>query len=536
MTRHKTPKSLEALTLDAIGNFVLKTGRRLVLQTPPTPPPTSKKLLDYIGINRRLKKEQEEWQTQQNINLDWLHDYIYSGIPLELTRKVVTSSLEAVNKFAKEMKCTHEQLSWSSRQFHKAFILRMLINSIIDPNLSLLHLSPVRWNSAVGQILWQNVHKMPKLEILEFSIPTHLSSKEILHGIQTLQNLISFTMRRCTDRILVAVVKNCPQMEYLDVCSSPEVTDASIDYILKLKKLKELLFYHTAITKKGLTRILKGIGNWGCNLEDGQTRRCGLMNFHAGRPSAEHLNLLASFCPFLTSVRLSHVEGDMSILSVLNDLIEIEIIHGNFMHNNFKGLLKVTGSNLKTLVLIKMKDIDINFICESCVNLKTLVLLRGSSTVDIEILRTIEPTPLQQLEYLVLDATCPMVFIEHLLSLCINIKRIQIGHTDYIDDDSMATVFETNPMSLLEMIIIISSTNALSMRTVSYLINNCPNIYLLGDLREWYRITPQEIQEFQEEIKSSNLDVTLALNLLEKSSGNLNQESDESFLGSHVLR
>ena len=483
----------------------------------------------------RLRKEQEDWESQQNIDLTWLHNYIYSGLPLDLSRKVVTCSLKAVDKFARDLKCTYEHLIWYNSEFHNAFVLRQLVSSIVDPQLSLLHLSPMRWNSAVGQILWDNVHKMPKLEVLEFSVQGHISNRDVLQGINFLEHLFSFTMRRCTDRIVVTLVNNCPRIEYLDVCSSPDVTDASIDHILKLKQLKELLFYHTSITKKGLTRILKGIAHWGCNLGDGRVRQNGLVNFHAGRPSSEHMKLLVQVCPFLTSVRLSHIEGDMSILSVLNDLIEIEIIHGNFTYNNIKGLLKLKGENLRTLVLIKMKEIDLNFICESCMGLKTLVLLRGTTTVCIESLRTIDPTPLQELEYLVLDSTCGIVFIEHLLSFCINIRRIQIGHTQNIDDSMMERVFRFNPMTFLEMLILISSTNALSMRTVRYLVNSCPNIYLLGDLKEWNHITEEEIREFQSEIRSCNLDISLALNLLEKAPGVSLQDSDETFLSSHVL-
>ncbi|KAJ9598322.1 hypothetical protein L9F63_011000 [Diploptera punctata] len=538
MTRHKNPKTLETLALDSIAEFIVHTGRQLISKTTPIPPPSSKKFLDYIGINRRdhrLKKEQEDWESQQHIDMTCLHDYIHSGLPLDLSRKVVTWSLKAVDRFARELKCTYEHLNWYNREFHNAFVLKMLISSIIDPQLSLLHLSPMRWNTAVGQILWDNVYKMPKLEVLEFSVQAHIPNRDIIQGLSCLEHLFSFTMRRCTDRIIVTLVTNCPKIEYLDICSSPDVTDASVDYILKLNQLKELLFYHTSITKKGLTKILKGIAHWNCNFADGRVRQNGLTNFHAGRPSTEHMKLLVQVCPFLTSVRLSHIEGDMSILSVLNDLIEIEIIHGNFTYNNIKGLLKLKGNNLRTLVLIKMKEVDLNFICESCMGLKTLVLLRGRSSVSIEALKAMNPAPLQHLEYLVLDSTCGIVFVELLLSFCVNIKRIQIGHTENIDDTMMERVFRCNPMISLEMIILISSTNALSMRTVRYLVNSCPNIYLLGDLREWNQITEEEIRDFQSEIRSCNLDISLALNLLEKSPGISIQDSDETFLGSHVL-
>ena len=116
--------------------------------------------------------------------------------------------------------------------------------------------------------------------------------------------------------------------------------------------------------------------------------------------------------------------------------------------------------------------------------------------------------PLLELEEVVVGGPCSSATLVTLLSLGLNLRRIQLGASVQATDTTMAEVIEANRLQHLHTFEA-RDPQRLSMETATFLLDSCPALTTLLDLSSWGRVTEEELAELRRRVRRENLEVEL---------------------------
>ncbi|XP_055615467.1 uncharacterized protein LOC129761744 isoform X1 [Toxorhynchites rutilus septentrionalis] len=356
---------------------------------------------------------------------------------------------------------------------------------------------------------------------------THNMEDTVLQGIGTMRNLTALTLNYdCTDTILRALVKSCPNLEYVDFSNSKYVTNDSIDILTKLKKLQVVLLLRTQVTISGIINLLvkaKNLVDIGRYDDLGrclefieqnypQISALKLRKFESRFATTHHIQLLAELCPDMQHVSIFHnmLLMDLMTLIGLNSLSELYLLSCDFFADQVRDVLQVKGCNLTHLHLEHVEQIDMNaliYISQYCPDLKTLALYNCVMIPSTSLYtRRYAIPPFMNLERLSFVAESPSNHLEFILATALKIKFIQLGTLTYTSDEVFDRIFLRNPLQYLEDIRIINSEE-LTIETAYRLVESCPNLMILNEIECWKKVKEYEIVQLRQMIKERNLAV-----------------------------
>lgn len=405
-----------------------------------------------------------------------------------------------------------------------------LTEIVMHPQLKKIVVSD--WPKIMRHVLNQNLSKLVGLETLDLGSgssgwDTTEAEKYITSGVQWMSNLTTFCLCfDCTNSIISVLGNCCPHLQRLDVTSSRSVTDRSVPFLLKCKKLLAVELYQTSVSAEGYMKLLTELpsiqyfgrcdefGKVLQRLQDTNVDPLPIKSLQCRDLTEEQLRLLVKYFPKLTAISIFHDErvADLTVLNELTDLKDLKMLNCDFFGDFVKELLEKRGLNLHTLHLEHVDEIDLNaLICISqyCPNLKSLSFY-NCEFADHRLLnfnlKNLAVTPFSVLEKLKCVSDCGLVHLEFLMNYCKNIKFIQLGSSTEITDEIMRRVLKKNPMENIEELRILYSHN-LSMQTVQLLMIHCERLRTLSELENWEGISASELRDFREYLRKNNINL-----------------------------
>merc|ERR1712083_1048048 len=86
------------------------------------------------------------------------------------------------------------------------------------------------------------------------------------------------------------------------------------------------------------------------------------------------------------------------------------------------------------------------------------------------------------------------------------LKSVQFGSTAWFNDDTVSKVLAKGALRQVEEIRILRSYE-LTMRAVSVLLEQCPNLHILAEMDGWEGISQLELLQLRKKIREENLDL-----------------------------
>ncbi|XP_069671443.1 uncharacterized protein [Periplaneta americana] len=178
---------------------------------------------------------------------------IHDKIPHCMANRITNEALEYLSCHYNVMKDSINHSSSSKN------ILQHFVNAILHPQVTELDIVAVRMvfvNAALNQI-----ETLSQLKIFRACLGNgeglDLFEQLLLEHLPSLKNLKRFTLSRWSSNEIISVLsKSAPGLTHLDVGESEDVTDKSIDVILKFAYLQSLNVSNTGISDHGYKRLL----------------------------------------------------------------------------------------------------------------------------------------------------------------------------------------------------------------------------------------------------------------------------------------
>lgn len=525
MTNHKKVQSLQTLSLKAVGSLVVA-------------------LVPFLLDNLKPPQIHQDQVKKLHNSIILIRNHLLSHVPSYLYDKMAIEVLNSVKMLIERKKKMYDPLATITSFLTEMNVVVSLTEVVLSEYLKYLDFTA--WPKIMRYVMSKCLEKMHGLEVLNLGAcaggwSTENIDKVLVNGIAKMRNLKSLCLCfDCTDNIVTILGDNCVNLQTLDVTSSRSVTDRSIPSLLKCRKLHVLQLHRTSVTVIGYAQLLLGLpylqdlgrcdlfGNVvqlltkmnGNEEEEDEEEELIRASFQLKKLQARDLNtqtltLMVDLCPNLTHLSLfrsSETICDLKLLCRLDNLKDLKLLSCHFYNDHLKRIIEVRGSNLSSLHLEHVEDIDLNgliLISQYCPTLKSLVLYNCDFIDEMPNLeRRFKVKPFQCLERLFWVVDCAIVHLEFVLANAINIKYIHLGSSTGITHSSIVKVLAVNQMKSLEEIRILFSSD-MNMETVQLLLANCSNLRLLSELESWLGISVQELVDFKKFIYSNNYDVDI---------------------------
>ena len=190
----------------------------------------------------------------------------------ELKRFVRSSSLppslanEVSRKLFKMVDSKIWEAGYLRRESWHIETVRRLVVALIHPTLSKLELEPKRFHNFfdygfifIISSIYPELQNLQRLRVLQLEYPYFQSDKtHICNGFP--QYLEELTVRGFfSDDDLKLAVETCKGLKYVNISISENITDESVEHILKIDKLLSLDVVGTCISDVGIVNLLEGL-------------------------------------------------------------------------------------------------------------------------------------------------------------------------------------------------------------------------------------------------------------------------------------
>ena len=272
-----------------------------------------------------------------------------------------------------------------------------------------------------------------------------------------------------------------------------------------------------------------------------ETDRCGFVT----ATTQKHLKILSQKCPKLKTLSVfsesdyapmdwnnnnnndnadhdEQINAGMNYLEDYNTDHEIKFKYLTSLHT-WGGylqskLLAKLGSQLTELKLIHVEQITLsgalNEIFHSCLNLVKLDLQNcsiqdgggGNNPLELRHNNSSSLSSHNKLKHLVLVSKCSEIFMNKLLKYLTCLEILECGTSTGISDQ----VLESNISNLKNLKSLkVAHSKALTIYSVKLLLDHCFDLQEISDLSSFPNVTRIQLQELENQLKSSNLDVRI---------------------------
>jgi hypothetical protein len=397
----------------------------------------------------------------------------------------------------------------------------------------------------VQDILVQILDSVPGL--LELSVNTYFlgNHSDLLAGmIRHLKNLQIFKCRwSCTDEIIKQLQRHCPHLRQLDVASSREVTNSSVQYLIKARELQFLNLEGTEIDDEHYAMIISELLDiaditipaqeppplfpelpkiTGITIPAKGTsvfRNISAERFDTithVRSYLEAIHTLTHKCPNITNLTMKRDARDLSGLTALKVLrvLEINGLHYSTRTSNFKTVLQGVGHRLTDLKLSGGTGVVLQDIITLCPSLAKLSLIsclfeRVNTSLDPKLphFRNLINLEIHNSA----DVHSDLSFIRYYVSL----KIIDLGVIGTFTVDFVREILNLGTFKRLEIFHVEETcSGALNVDDVQLLIQRSPVLKRIEIVQRCRHYRRAVFRELKRQIVLQNLDLTLKREVL----------------------
>jgi len=552
---------LQSLCLGAIQDLISERCFRIASIVTDNNPSSSKgtmeSVMDVFCPAERASLDRQEFAV--NTFITEFKEYIWSRVVWYLYDKVVYCVLEGVIKAIEVMKAR-----WTIDTNMPDFRMKVCAMLKVGEVMHLKQLQSLNVDAMPKMIrpsVIRNLSDFCQLKRLNLGSSSggkkgQMLNTCVLEGIEKMSHLVHFSLKyNCRNDILETLAEACIKtLRILDIEHSNQVTDESVSNIIKLKNIVELGISRTNLTAEGQSKIIIELeylqvlprGDYLCDasewidweVEKSQKRKLKITNFWASevyyfhsRGQMEHV---ADLCPLIEDMHFMFEDSftcELDVLQQFKSLKNLELFGGDFTLDGFCHTLDNIGPNLIKLDLHHVDSIDLRAVAMLSLSCQGLRYLGFSGCIfnhpDIEMLENnpenhlyiiqqqrIEQelksnlVPFLDLETISIASQCPEKLLVVILSLCINVKKINLGMNCGIGDSTFDQILSNNKFQYLEEIDI-KKNDELTMKTLSSLLLYCDNLRSILDVDEWSKVNKSDLAELKYHMKESNIDLIL---------------------------
>ena len=282
-----------------------------------------------------------------------------------------------------------------------------------------------------------------------------------------------------------------------------------------MKKLNMLDVISTMITTDGYRRILEGLPNikiinWNsiAQLLGGINREV-LTNKHTIHGILDSAEIVAQLCPNVSRLYLCIIADiDATHLFLLSDLITLTIYGAEiFSVHRSLNIFQFIGRKLQVLKFDYVKDLNMCPIFDYCVCLRDLSVSYSKFTKDeLNISPNMEHfKSLLQLKLKINEDDHRMAGV---VKFYTNLKTLLADCVEAFNDEYFADAFQSGGFRRIEAFFLRRCGN-LSVTTVQLMMRNCRELTLLGYMRTWSAIKPEDVAHIEHEIRSNRYNMNL---------------------------
>ncbi|CAB3231102.1 unnamed protein product [Arctia plantaginis] len=514
MSRYKQPKKLEALALYKLGVWVAQQAE---WQTIPIT------MLSQTNINMAqatLSSNIQHIRTYLDYNVPWMLQDLFANEAIRALSELLEKTKNSLG-FRASMGKFVSQMNVIVRTAEVLFTKKITV-VVIDSLPKMLR-----------SVFYTNLHTLTGLVYLNLGSlsggwKTADMEEAVVKSLKELHLLKYLIINYdCTDTVLRCIVENCKLLEKLDVSSSKCITDESVDIICKIKKLKGIQLYRTFVSLMGFVNLLincKYLEDIGRCDDIGRVLECidansserttlNLRTFVSRYATFNQLQLAVQICPFIRNMTVFHKTLDTDLMSLigLQDLQELKLLSCDFYADQVKQVLQIKGSNLVSLHLEHVDQIDLNalmYISQMCPFLESLTLYNCTLIKHTSLYtKKLEIQPFRNLKKLTCVSTCTDDQLIFILSNCLNVEYIHLGTAIQLTDDFIFKILDKNPLIYLKELRIMQS-DFLTMTSIERIIQSCMSLELLVELESWTLLTDNDREYLKNYIKVNNYNVS----------------------------
>jgi hypothetical protein len=509
---------------------------------------------EEIGSEAHLKATQNVMT-----DCDKLHDHLAS-FPIGIKKHIAPLILKEVVAIITEYDETSYKLkraSWYREEDHNILCAKMLravpLNCITEYENKYLEYG------CEEKLIIQALHSLPNLTMLALSPQIGIDNSALLAtNIHHLTQLQHFHYQYdCIDRVVEQLALHCTQLKTINVRYSVEVTDASVQHLMNLRKLEYVDLTYTSISFHSygvLLSELPSISNifmmppmspvydrflkeklytsisfqaYGSLLSE-LPRLCNIVMMSPkcdvfGNISKEKLNTITQYtgyirniniltkkCPNITRAVVYSRNEDLTNLTALTRLVNLKIKEGNYEICNLNAVLIGMGDRLSELCLQDVRSVNMADVVHSCSSLKSLVLKRCSFVplTESAILDTDLPQYRSLIQLKLIENDCHQNDFR-LLRHYVNLEVFECTGLDIVTDDFLEDAIRQGAFRNIVRFWVEDTNTTLTMRTVELLLQHCDRLREIGHLTSWSRLPLSEYSDFIKRTRIMNIDLLI---------------------------
>ncbi|KAJ9590450.1 hypothetical protein L9F63_016537 [Diploptera punctata] len=355
--------------------------------------------------------------------------------------------------------------------------------------------------------------------ILELTLPENCPAlPEFTRDMKYLKKLEKFQLlTSCTDAIIKRLGENCPNMNYLNISFSKKVTNECLQNLLSLKKLTYLNISSTYIsidTYKIILNQLKSITNisWRENgieeiLTDIDEEILKHKDTFEGKIKAP--KILVGRCPNIVSLTLETSEIiDLTPISEFGTLENVTLNGVNFALCNVVNIFGELGIFLSSVYLKSIEELNVSILVKYCMCLHSLTIENCKFSSD-EINTVFAMPHFQNLTKLSLMSNTGDRWYINNVKYYKDLWTLNADSVEGFDDDFFKEAFENGAFTNLHEFTV-RKGGRISIKTANLLIDSCPDLKVIGYLKEWTGLTPIDTEMIMEKIRENNYNLKVS--------------------------
>jgi hypothetical protein len=378
----------------------------------------------------------------------------------------------------------------------------------------------IMWDNFARHLVVQTLDSAPGLRTLHLALASREDEPAVLARMAySLTHLQKFTyVCDCTDEVIEQLALHSTRLIEVDLYLSRGVTNASVQHLLRLRKLQFINVEGTEIDNKhyGLLLselpIIKNIKFRLAHeniLDYVAEKKLQKISHVSGQ--VPNIHMLTQRCPNVTNLDIDTTTGDMSALAALTTLRTVEIIWVDYAVYNLNAVLTGIGPRLSDLTLTWVTRVNLQDIVTLCPSLESLSLL------ECKLLPLNPDTQLnpqlphfRNLTFLHIinideDETI-YSYIRHYVSL----KRIRLEAIHIFTAEFMRKVVSRGTLANLEQFYLQEYWPCAStMEALEMLIQHCSHLKSIGYLGTYRRLDEDPIQQLKHRLVVQNLDLQI---------------------------
>jgi hypothetical protein len=366
----------------------------------------------------------------------------------------------------------------------------------------------------------QTLDSVPLLRTLILPLRSGINrSEELARVIHHLTELEEFTyVTHCNDRLVRQLGLNCSKLKKVSFLYSRGVTNACVQYLLRLTKLEFLNVDGTQIDKQQYALLLSKLPNI-ANIrfsreEDSLLDHIAVRNLNKitqvyGSPG--DMVILMQKCRYITILDLYTIPRNLLFVIFLTKLRNLEITNADYGASKLNAVVMGVGSRLTELTLSLISNVDLQDILRMCVSLRSLVLLLCSflpTIADTQI--DTQLSHFRSLVSLKIEMESRDETHHDYIGYYINLEKINLNSVNIFTEEFVREILRRGTLSnLKEFYISETRDGAFTFEAAKLLIDHCSHLRKLGYLVQCPRFTSELIHRLENENLQQNFDLEI---------------------------